>query len=107
MSELKVTFSREVRRMRWKIIGAAIASAPNKKSGVRKFKSSSLVSPSGRAGTNTLHFAAPLRARTQEIKQRQFQRPIRGHPSISDAKLLAGRADGGVMRFELPQIFFA
>ena len=36
ISELNGIFSREVRRMRWKIIGAATASAPNRNNGARK-----------------------------------------------------------------------
>ena len=36
INELKIVFSREVRRMRWKMIGAAIAAAPIKNNGARK-----------------------------------------------------------------------
>ena len=36
MSVLKSVFSREVRRMRWNRIGAAMAAAPRRKSGARK-----------------------------------------------------------------------
>src|SRR5258708_33469097 len=36
INELKICFSRVVRRMRWKTIGRAIAAAPSKKNGARK-----------------------------------------------------------------------
>ncbi len=39
MSELKMVFSREVRRMRWKMMGAAMAAAPTRNNGARKLMS--------------------------------------------------------------------